>query len=103
MKWYVVYRGRCLGVYTSWSECNEQILCYEGNSHESFDNRETAEYHYNQYLLTQKRKTDECNGASKTRLSWFSGLKNFIILFQFVIIVVLLFIIWCMHADHFVV
>jgi len=63
----------------------------------------TEEYHHNQYLLKQKRKTELRNGASQTRLSWFSGLKNFIILFQFVIIVVLLFIIWCMHADHFVV
>ena len=103
MKWYVVYRGRCPGVYDSWSECNEQILRYEGNSHDSFNKRETTEYHYNQYLLKQKRKTELRNGASQTRLSWFSGLKNFIILFQFVIIVVLLFIIWCMHANHFVV
>ena len=65
--------------------------------------REESKVRGNVVTYKQKRKTELCNGASQTRLSWFSGLKNFIILFQFVIIVVLLFIIWCMHADHFVV
>ena len=97
MKWYAVYRGRCPGVYDSWSECNEQVIYYEGSSHDSFNSREKAEYHYNQYVLKQKRKSelvgsvDGLTGcASQKWLIRFSGRKNLIILLQFVIIVVLL-------------
>ena len=97
MKWYAVYRGRCPGVYDSWSECNEQVIYYEGSSHDSFNSREKAEYHYNQYVLKQKRKSelvgsvDGLTGcASQKRLIGFSGWKNLIILLQFVIIVMLL-------------
>ena len=86
----MVYSGRHPGVYDSWSECNEQVLRYEGSSHDSFNSREKAEYHYNQYVLNQKGKTELGNGASQKRLIGFSGLKNLIILFQFVVIVVLL-------------
>ena len=87
----------CPRVYDSWSECNEQVIYYEGSSHDSCNSREKAEYHYNQYFPKQKRKSelvgspDAFTGcASQNWLIKFVGWKDLIILLQFVIIVVLL-------------
>ena len=82
MKLYAVYRVRCLGLYDSWSECNEQVIYYEDSSHDSFNSREKAEYHYSQYVLKQKRKSelvssvDGLTGCASTKqLIKFSGWK----------------------------
>ena len=47
------------------------------------------ENYYNQYVLDKKRNTELGNGTSEKQLIGLSRLKNLIILFQFVLIVVL--------------
>lgn len=42
-KYYVVLRGRQTGIFTSWSECEEQIEGFSGAVYKSFKNRFEAE------------------------------------------------------------
>ena len=42
-KFYVVWRGRHLGVYGSWEACNKEIEGFNGAKYKSFPNRLTAE------------------------------------------------------------
>ena len=42
-KYYVVWKGVCPGVYTSWTDCQLQIKGYEGAQYNSFDTLEEAE------------------------------------------------------------
>ena len=72
-----------MSVYDSWYEFNEQVIYYEGSSNDLFNSREKAEYHYNQYVLKQKRKYELVGSvdgligcASQKRLIGFSGWKN---------------------------
>ena len=46
MAWYVVYRGRVLGVYATWARCNAQATGFKNNSYKSFPNKEEAEASY---------------------------------------------------------
>lgn len=46
MAWYVVYRGRVLGVYSSWAMCNAQVTGFPNNCHQSFATMEEAEASY---------------------------------------------------------
>ena len=43
MKFYAVRRGRKRGVYTSWTEAQEQVALYPGNDVKSFRTRQQAE------------------------------------------------------------
>jgi ribonuclease HI len=42
-KYYVVWRGRQPGIYTTWLECFAQINGFSGASHKAFDTLELAE------------------------------------------------------------
>lgn len=41
-KYYAVRKGRAIGVYSSWNECEEQVSKYSGAEHESFYSLEEA-------------------------------------------------------------
>ena len=42
-KFYVVWKGRKPGIYTSWAECEAQVKGFTGAEYKSFPNREMAE------------------------------------------------------------
>jgi ribonuclease HI len=42
-KFYVVWKGRRPGIYTSWAECEAQVKGFAGAEYKSFANREMAE------------------------------------------------------------
>jgi len=43
MKYYVVWKGRTPGLYTSWAECEAQVKSFPGAEYKSFDSRAAAE------------------------------------------------------------
>lgn len=45
-RYYVVRRGFRPGIYTSWSECKENVSGYKGAIHKSFRSIEDAERYY---------------------------------------------------------
>ena len=45
-KYYVVWKGRKPGVFTSWQECSAQVTGFNGAEYKSFENREAAEAAY---------------------------------------------------------
>lgn len=53
-KFYVVWKGKRPGVYSSWSDCQEQIKGYPGAEYKAFETREMAEKAFkrdsNEYL-----------------------------------------------------
>lgn len=59
-KYYVVWNGVTPGVYTSWSDCQQQIKGFPQAVYKSFDREEEAQQAYNSspYLYIKKRKTD---------------------------------------------
>lgn len=46
MAWYVVFRGRVPGVYSSWAMANAQVTGFPNNCHQSFPTRDEAEAAY---------------------------------------------------------
>ena len=42
-KYYVVWKGREPGIYTSWAECEAQVKGYNGAEYKSFPRRDMAE------------------------------------------------------------
>jgi ribonuclease HI len=42
-KFYVVWKGRKPGVFTTWQECSAQVIGFNGAEYKSFENREAAE------------------------------------------------------------
>ena len=42
-KFYVVWKGRKAGVFTSWAECEKQVKGFAGAEHKAFGSREEAE------------------------------------------------------------
>ncbi len=42
-KFYVVWKGKKTGIFTSWHECEEQVRGYEGAVYKSFSSRQAAE------------------------------------------------------------
>jgi len=53
-KYYVVWKGREVGVFSSWEKCKKQIHNFEGAIYKSFKNKELAEKafnsNYNDYI-----------------------------------------------------
>lgn len=45
-KYYVVWKGRKTGVFTTWQECSAQVNGFNGAECKSFENREAAEAAY---------------------------------------------------------
>jgi ribonuclease HI len=41
-KYYVVWKGRKPGIYTSWAECEAQVKGFEGAQYKGFESREAA-------------------------------------------------------------
>ena len=50
MAWYVVYRGRVPGVYSTWARCNAQVTGFKNNSYKSFPNKEEVEASYLEFM-----------------------------------------------------
>lgn len=42
-KYYAVRKGRNVGVYTTWNECQDQVSGYKGAEFKSFKTKEEAE------------------------------------------------------------
>jgi hypothetical protein len=79
-KWYVVYRGRVLGVYDEWDDCLKQVDGFKSNSYKGYKSREVAEARYMKHLLAEERKK--------------TGLKNFIVIpILLIVIAFLLYVI----------
>ncbi len=45
-KYYVVWKGRTPGIYTSWAECQDQVNGFEQARYKSFESNELAEKAY---------------------------------------------------------
>jgi len=41
-KYYVVWKGRKTGVFTTWQECSAQVTGFTGAEYKSFENYEAA-------------------------------------------------------------
>ncbi|XP_057430894.1 uncharacterized protein LOC130723782 [Lotus japonicus] len=42
-KYYVVFKGRNVGIYSSWADCQEQVIRFSGCAYEGFNNFQEAE------------------------------------------------------------
>lgn len=45
-KFYVVWKGRTTGIFSSWNDCKAQVEHFPGAEYKSFDNRQQAEQAY---------------------------------------------------------
>ena len=52
---YVVYKGKVLGVYKEWSECQAQVNGVSGASYKGFENKQEAEASYLRFTLARER------------------------------------------------
>jgi ribonuclease HI len=49
-KWYVVLKGKILGVYVDWDDCLVQLDEFPGNSYKGYKTKEEAESRYKKHL-----------------------------------------------------
>ena len=52
---YVVYKGKVLGVYDKWPECQAQVERVSGASHKGFKSRQEGEASYLRFTLARER------------------------------------------------
>ncbi len=50
-KWYVVWKGKKPGIYTTWAECEKQVKGFKGAKFKSFPSYEEAEAAFNNSTL----------------------------------------------------
>ena len=50
-----MYKGKVLGVYDEWCECEAQVEGASGASHKSFKSRQEAQASYLRYTLARER------------------------------------------------
>lgn len=62
-KYYVVWKGRKPGVYTSWAEAEAQVKGYAGAEYKSFENRAAADAAF-------RGKYDDYKGKPGTNQQW---------------------------------
>jgi viroplasmin and RNaseH domain-containing protein len=80
-----VYAGYTPGVYDTWDECSKQVIGYSNNSYKGSTTREKAEESYFNYLSKEKKMSN--HGVGKK--TGCGSLKDFIILIQFIVIVIM--------------
>lgn len=68
-KFYVVWKGKNPGVYTSWEACKEQIDGIKGAQYMAFPDRETAEEAFNSNYKAYKGKGKTSPGLSAAELA----------------------------------
>lgn len=57
-KYYAVASGRVPGIYTTWNDCQKQVIGYKGARYKSFPTRETAEAYINDAEITTEAEKD---------------------------------------------
>lgn len=62
-KFYVVWKGRKSGIYTSWADCEAQVKGFEGAQYKAFDSREAAKAAF-------KGKYEDYKGKSQPVRQW---------------------------------
>ncbi|MBR0324063.1 MAG: ribonuclease H family protein, partial [Bacteroidales bacterium] len=70
-KYYVVWNGRQIGIYSNWDSCKLQIEGFKGAQYKSFPDRASAEQAFKDgYAASCQQKTD--NGHQSTVKSYES-------------------------------
>ena len=83
----MVFRGMVPGVYYLWKTCNEHVSGFKNNCHGGFKSRRATYGAHSKAVLKEACNVEVCNADRHF------GLKNFIIIVQFIVIVVLFC--WC--------
>lgn len=55
IKYYAVKKGRNIGIFTSWAECENNIKGHSGAVYKSFLTKEEAEKFMKQKIVTKKK------------------------------------------------
>ena len=61
MAWYVVFRGRRLGVYSDWAICQAQVSGFRHSSYQKYGTIEEVVHAYQRFLLAQHGVQRESN------------------------------------------
>ena len=64
MAWYVVFRGRRLGVYSDWAICQAQVSGFRHSSYQKYATMEEVVHSFQTFLLAQHGVQHESNDAS---------------------------------------
>lgn len=67
-KFYVVWKGKRPGVYTSWEDCKASIAGYKGAQYKSFTTFEEAKKAYNSNYEEYKGKKNATQGLTQEQL-----------------------------------
>lgn len=65
-KYYVVWKGRKTGIYTSWAECEKQTKGYQGASFKSFPTLEEAQQAYTGQKSLSPTASSSTSGVHKS-------------------------------------
>lgn len=86
VNYYVVYKGRKPGIYSTWAECQSQITKFSGAIYKKFTNQEQAEYFlkYGQELANsyhQDLKKENLDINTKKKISTTKNIDTHSILY----------------------
>ena len=63
-KYYAVARGRTVGVYDTWDECNAQVRAYPGASHKVYIYRDTLCISHILFPLLEEQRAFVCRPSA---------------------------------------
>ena len=73
---YIVFKGRQLGIYSSWPECQEQVNGFKNNLYQSYTTIEEAEIAFVDYVersLQQPIETSQVHESVVLRRAYFNN------------------------------
>ena len=62
-EYYVVYKGKVLGAYNEWHECQAQVNGFSDTSHKGFKSRQEGEASYLRFTLA-RAQTEYSKGSA---------------------------------------
>lgn len=72
-KFYAVRKGRATGIYTTWSQCQQQVTGYPGASFKSFPTREEAQRFLETGMVGQPAQVSFQSGQAAEAVAYVDG------------------------------
>jgi viroplasmin and RNaseH domain-containing protein len=94
MAWYVVYRGKVLGVYKCWAKCNAQVSGFSNNCFRGFVTKEEAEASYLEFISSEKHPLLVETPPAVVNKSKWTSTACIVLSYLVVVLLLVLILVW---------
>jgi hypothetical protein len=89
--WYIVFKGKQLGVYTRWAQCSEHVQGYRGAVHKKYSSYEQVMTAFNSTInsMSSSKPSSSLTVTESGETTSLMSYKNVIILFLCALVAVM--------------